>query len=61
METMDCPYCARPRSASDAGGLAWSSEHGAGGSVRWICPGCTRSHLPEIETHLPLAGLNAAA
>jgi hypothetical protein len=50
METMTCPLCARPRTAADVRGLAWSSIHDRDGGVRWLCPGCTRGQLPEIET-----------
>ena len=50
METMSCPLCAHPRTAADVRGFAWSSVHERDGSVRWLCPDCTRSQLPEIET-----------
>jgi hypothetical protein len=50
METMSCPLCARPRTAADERGLAWSSVHERDGSVCWLCPDCTRSRLAEIET-----------
>ena len=56
METTTCPLCARPRSAADARGLAWSGEHGPGGTASWICPECTRDRLMEIETQLALFG-----
>jgi hypothetical protein len=63
METM-CPHCARPRTAADARGLAWSSVHGPGGSVWFLCPDCTRNQLPDIEigaTRLPPMGHAPAA
>jgi hypothetical protein len=58
-----CPGCGRPRTDADARGLAWSSEHGRDGSVRWVCPDCTRGQLPEIEAGLTRVrgGLAAAA
>ena len=61
METTTCPLCGRPRSAPDARGLAWSSEHGPGGTVSWICPSCTRGQLIEIETLVPLVALDGPA
>ena len=61
METTTCPLCARPRTAADARGLAWSSEHDRHGAVSWICPSCTRSRLIEIETLVPLVALDGPA
>jgi len=54
-----CPLCACPRSPDDVRGLAWSSQHGADGTV-WLCPGCTRNRLIEIETLVPLAPFDGA-
>jgi hypothetical protein len=54
METTTCPLCARPRTADDVRGVAWSSQHEPDGSILWLCPDCTRHRLPEIEAHLPL-------
>ncbi|GEL24011.1 hypothetical protein PSU4_29650 [Pseudonocardia sulfidoxydans NBRC 16205] len=47
-----CPRCARPRTATDARGLAWSSEHLADGTVVHTCGDCTREQLWHIEALL---------
>jgi hypothetical protein len=47
-----CPGCDRPRTESDARGLAWSSHHTPDG-VGYLCPGCTRSDIAQIEVGLP--------
>jgi hypothetical protein len=49
-----CPLCARPRSADDARGVAWSSRHGFDGTVTWICGRCTRAELWRVESTLPV-------
>jgi hypothetical protein len=48
-----CALCSAPRTARDVRGLEWSSHH-ANGVVSWVCGPCTREHLFEIETGLPL-------
>ncbi|RTL66768.1 MAG: hypothetical protein EKK42_15325 [Pseudonocardiaceae bacterium] len=47
-----CPHCARPRTAADARGLEWSSEHFADGTVVHTCGACTRAQLWRIEALL---------
>ncbi|MGD9990619.1 hypothetical protein [Pseudonocardia sp.] len=47
-----CPSCARPRTTTDPGGLAWSSEHLADGTVVLTCGDCTRAQLWRIEALL---------
>lgn len=54
MTTTSCPLCARRRTAAEARGLTWSSQHGPGGVVAWLCHDCTRDRLFEIEAQLPL-------
>ena len=62
METPDtCPLCALARTADDATGLAWSSQHEADGRVTWICPTCTRAQLWLIEAGLTIATAHAPA
>ncbi|MBW0105727.1 hypothetical protein [Pseudonocardia sp. KRD291] len=55
-----CPLCARPHTPADARGLGWSSEHSATGTA-WVCGSCTRAHLVEIETGLPVQRLDLPA
>ena len=40
-----CPGCGRRRTADDARGLAWSSEHAPDGTVTYVCPACTRADI----------------
>ncbi|GAY11703.1 hypothetical protein [Pseudonocardia sp. N23] len=47
-----CPCCARPRTATDARGLGWSSEHSTDGTVVFTCGDCTRDQLWRIEALL---------
>jgi hypothetical protein len=56
-----CPLCARSRTAADATGLAWSSQHEPDGSTTWICPTCTRAQLWRIEGLLRVATPTAPA
>jgi hypothetical protein len=55
METHPCPLCALPRTAADAAGLAWSSQHEPDGTITWICPTCTRAQLWRIEAQMAIA------
>jgi hypothetical protein len=55
MDQHPCPACARPRTPADVAGLEWSSQHGPGGRVSWICPTCTRDQLWRIEAMLDVA------
>lgn len=48
-----CPGCARPRTETDARGVAWSSQHGPDGTVGYICPDCTRAEVRQVEAGLP--------
>ena len=48
-----CPGCGSRRTADDAHGLEWSSEHSRDGSVTYVCPDCTRADLRQIEAGLP--------
>lgn len=57
--TRPCPLCARARTATDAAGLAWSSQHEPDGGVTWICPTCTRAQLWRIEGLLAVASPHA--
>lgn len=59
--TGSCPLCALPRTAADAAGLRWSSQHEHDGSVTWICPTCTRAQLWRIEALLAVASAGAPA
>jgi hypothetical protein len=61
MQTHTCPLCARPRTAPDAAGLEWSSQHEPDGSITWLCPTCTRAQLWRIEAHLAVATPTAPA
>lgn len=61
MTTHTCPLCSLSRSAADAGGLTWSSQHETDSSVTWICPTCTRAQLWLIEAGLTIATRNAPA
>jgi hypothetical protein len=56
-----CMICELGRTVADVRGVAWTSEHGPDGTVRWICPPCTRDQLFQIETGLPLERRPAAA
>jgi hypothetical protein len=46
-----CPGCDRPRTEADVRGLTWSSRHTPDG-VEFVCPGCTRAEIGEIEAGL---------
>ena len=59
--TAACPLCALARTAEDAAGLAWSSQHEADGTVTWICPTCTRAQLWLIEAGLTFATAHGPA
>jgi hypothetical protein len=50
-----CPCCRAPRTPADVRGVLWSSERGPDGTLRWVCPGCTRAALADIEAGLPVA------
>jgi hypothetical protein len=56
-----CPGCGRRRSAADARGLAWSSEHAPDGTVTYVCPDCTRGDIAQIEAGLPCLGHRSPA
>ena len=55
-----CPGCARPRTADDAAGLAWSSLHTTAGRA-FVCPTCTRADIALIEAGLPTGGRRRSA
>jgi hypothetical protein len=59
--TATCPLCALERTADDAAGLAWSSQHESDSTVTWICPTCTRAQLWLIEAGLTIATSHAPA
>jgi hypothetical protein len=59
--TRPCPLCARPRTAADAAGLEWSSQHEPDGTFTWIRPTCTRAQLWRIEALLRVASPTAPA
>jgi endogenous inhibitor of DNA gyrase (YacG/DUF329 family) len=61
LHTRPCPLCARSRTAADAAGVAWSSQHEPDGSTTWICPTCTRAQLWRIEAQLRVATPTAPA
>ena len=48
------------RTADDARGLAWSSEHAPDGAVTFVCPACTRADIAQIEAGLPVRAATAA-
>jgi hypothetical protein len=49
-----CLRCGRQRDGQllTADALAWVSEHDRG-TLRWLCPGCARTHARDIEAKLP--------
>ncbi len=48
-----CHRCGRSRaSVSDLEFLAWSAER-TGGSMRWLCQVCSKTHVRDIEGKLP--------
>ncbi|GAA3439492.1 hypothetical protein GCM10018954_091130 [Kutzneria kofuensis] len=53
-ELVSCSICGRRRdpTAAPAEALAWVSERDRGGQ-RWLCPGCARAHVRDIEGKLP--------
>lgn len=53
-ELVSCSICGRRRAATapPAEALAWVSERDRGGQ-RWLCPGCARAHVRDIEGKLP--------
>jgi hypothetical protein len=55
IDTVDppCPGCGGRRTADDARGLAWSSEHAPDAPVTFVCPACTRADIARIEAGLP--------
>jgi hypothetical protein len=55
LDTADrpCRGCGRHRSADGARAMAWSSEHAPDGAVTFVCPGCTRADISQIEAGLP--------
>jgi len=60
METDTCPLCSLARTAADAAGLDWSSQHERNRTVTWICPRCTRAQLWLIEAGLAVTGNSTA-
>jgi hypothetical protein len=50
-----CVRCSKRRdpSASPAEALAWSAER-ISGELVWLCPGCARAHVRDIEGKLPI-------
>jgi hypothetical protein len=46
-----CPGCDRPRTEADVRGVAWSSRHTPDG-IEFVCPGCTRAEIGQIEAGL---------
>lgn len=61
MTTHICPLCSLTGSATDATGLAWSSQHEPDGAITWMCPTCTRAQLWLIEAGLTVATPSAPA
>lgn len=52
-EPPNCKRCGRSRAdAPPAEALAWSMEAGRAGQS-WLCPGCARTHVRDIEGKLP--------
>ncbi|REH35834.1 hypothetical protein BCF44_117226 [Kutzneria buriramensis] len=53
-ELVSCSICGRRRdlAAAPAEALTWVSERERGGQ-RWLCPGCARAHVRDIEGKLP--------
>jgi hypothetical protein len=54
-----CPGCGLQRAADDPHGLGWSSVHSPDG-VEFLCPGCTRAEIRQIEAGLPVVRVPAA-
>jgi hypothetical protein len=50
-----CVRCTRRRdaNASPIEALTWSVEHVRDGQL-WLCPGCARTHVRDIEGKLPV-------
>ena len=53
-ELVSCSICGRRRDlgAAPAEALTWVSERERG-RQRWMCPGCARAHVRDIEGKLP--------
>jgi hypothetical protein len=49
-----CVRCGRERDQRvlTADALAWVAERDHG-TMRWLCPGCARTHARDIEAKLP--------
>ena len=49
-----CSHCGRARSAErdSLDSLSWVSTK-EDGRERWLCPGCARDHVRDIEAKLP--------
>lgn len=50
--TATCTVCGLPRPESGPDVLAWGCERTPDGTVGWLCPGCARRHVREIEAKL---------
>jgi transposase len=46
-----CRSCGAVRDPDDGGSLAWVSERDAERTT-WLCPGCARTHIRDIEAKL---------
>lgn len=53
VEPITCYRCGTVREKQDpALAMAWVSER-EDGRTRWLCPGCARTHVRDIEGKLP--------
>ena len=48
-----CLLCRARREDEGAAALAWARERDDDGRERWLCPGCARRHVRDIEAKLP--------
>ena len=55
-----CPGCGRVRTEADVRSLAWSSRHTPDG-IEFVCPGCTRAEIGQIEAGLAVVGSRTPA
>jgi hypothetical protein len=49
-----CSRCGEQRSAGEdpLRALSWVADRDSG-ELRWLCPGCARAHVRDIEGKLP--------
>ncbi|MBW0105988.1 hypothetical protein I4I78_26510 [Pseudonocardia sp. KRD-291] len=47
-----CLLCGAVAAAPGAATLTWARERDGNGRDRWLCPGCARRHVRDIEAKL---------